>query len=60
MTLTAETAKKLQETAEQLVVMKLREDHMLAAAILMRLAADYAWQAARKADGADAECSKEM
>ncbi len=41
MTLTAETAKKLQETGERLAVMNLGEDGMLAAAILMRIAADY-------------------
>ncbi len=41
MTLTAETAKKLRETGERLAVMNLGEDGMLAAAILMRIAADY-------------------
>ncbi|CAJ0872805.1 hypothetical protein AMST5_02451 [freshwater sediment metagenome] len=41
MTLTAETAKRLQETGERLAVMNLGDDGMLAAAILMRIAADY-------------------
>jgi hypothetical protein len=41
MTLTAETAKKLQETGERLAVMNLGDDGMLAAAILVRIAADY-------------------
>jgi hypothetical protein len=41
MTLTAETAKRLKETGERLAVMNLGDDGMLAAAILMRIAADY-------------------
>lgn len=41
MTLTAETAKRLQDTGERLAVMDLGDDGMLAAAILMRIAADY-------------------
>lgn len=51
MTLTAETAKRLQETGERLAVMNLGEDGMLAAAILMRIAADY--ERARKAKAGD-------
>jgi hypothetical protein len=41
MTLTAETAKRLQETGERLAAMNLGDDGLLAAAILMRIAANY-------------------
>jgi hypothetical protein len=51
MTLTAETAKKLWETGERLAVMNLGDDGMLAAAILMRIAADYEREREAKAAG---------
>ena len=41
MTLTAETAQRLKETGERIAAMNLGDDGMLAAAILMRIAADY-------------------
>ncbi|MGJ0507741.1 MAG: hypothetical protein ACR652_11540 [Methylocystis sp.] len=41
MTLTGETAQKLQETAERLAGTNLGEDGLLAAAILMRIVASY-------------------
>ncbi|CAJ0854497.1 hypothetical protein AMST5_00746 [freshwater sediment metagenome] len=41
MTLTAESAKRLQETGERLAAMNLGDDGLLAAAILMRIAANY-------------------
>ncbi len=50
MTLTAETAKRLQEAGERLATMDLGEDGMLAAAVLIRIAADY--EQARKAQEA--------
>jgi hypothetical protein len=40
-TLTAETAQRLKETGERIAAMNLGDDGMLAAAILMRIAADY-------------------
>jgi hypothetical protein len=56
MTLTAETAKRLQETSERLAVMNFGEDGMLAAAILMRIAADY--ERAREAKAGDTPAGK--
>jgi hypothetical protein len=41
MTLTAETAQLLKDTGERLAALDLGEDGMLAAAVLMRIAADY-------------------
>jgi hypothetical protein len=41
MTLTSETAQKLKETGERLAAMDLGEDGLLAAAVLMRIAANY-------------------
>jgi hypothetical protein len=41
MTLTAETAKRLQETGERLAFMNLGDDGMLAAVILTRIARNY-------------------
>ena len=51
MTLTGETAQKLRETGERLAAMNLGDDGLLAAAILMRIAADY--ERARKAEAGD-------
>jgi hypothetical protein len=51
MTLTGETAQKLKETGERLAVMNLGDDGLLAAAILMRIAADY--ERARQAKAAE-------
>jgi hypothetical protein len=51
MTLTAETAKRLQETGERLAVMNLGDDGLLAAAILMRIAANYERERLAKAAG---------
>ncbi|WP_363351635.1 hypothetical protein [Methylocystis echinoides] len=50
MTLTAETAQRLKETGERIAAMNLGDDGMLAAAILMRIAADY--ERAREAKAA--------
>jgi hypothetical protein len=41
MTLTGETAQKLKETGERLAAMNLGDDGLLAAAVLMRIAANY-------------------
>jgi vacuolar-type H+-ATPase catalytic subunit A/Vma1 len=41
MTLTADTAQRLKETAERLAGMNLGDDGLLAAAILMRIATNY-------------------
>lgn len=41
MTLTAESAQKLRETAERLASMNLGDDGVLAAGILLRIAEDY-------------------
>jgi len=41
MTLTGETAQKLKETGERLAAMHLGDDGLLAAAVLMRIAANY-------------------
>jgi hypothetical protein len=49
-TLTAETAQRLKETGERIAAMNLGDDGMLAAAILMRIAADY--ERAREAKAA--------
>jgi hypothetical protein len=51
MTLTAETAQRLKETGERIAAMNLGDDGMLAAAILMRIAADY--ERAREAKAAE-------
>lgn len=53
MTLTAETAQKLQLTAERLVGMDLGEDGILAAMVLLRIVASY--ERARETAGADTE-----
>jgi hypothetical protein len=49
MTLTDETAQKLKETGERLAVLNLGDDGLLAAAVLMRIAANY--ERARKEAG---------
>jgi hypothetical protein len=41
MTLTADTAQRLKETGERLAAMNLGDDGLLAAAVLMRIAANY-------------------
>jgi hypothetical protein len=41
MTLTAETAQRFRETGERLAAMRLGDDGMLAAVVLMRIAANY-------------------
>ncbi len=41
MTLTANTARRLKETAERLAALNIGDDGLLAAAILMRIAANY-------------------
>ncbi|MGJ0508464.1 MAG: hypothetical protein ACR652_15355 [Methylocystis sp.] len=53
MTLTAETAQKLQETAERLVGMDLGEDGILAAVVLLRIVASY--ERARETAGSPAK-----
>ncbi len=50
MTLTANTAKRLKETAERLAAHGLGDDGLLAAAILMRIATSYE-RAARERSG---------
>jgi hypothetical protein len=50
-TLTAETAERLREMGERIAVMNLGDDGLLAAAILMRIAADY--ERARQAKAGD-------
>ncbi len=50
-TLTAETAQRLKETGERIAAMNLGDDGMLAAAILMRIAADYERAREAKAGG---------
>lgn len=52
MTLTAETAQLLKETGERLAALSLGEDGMLAAAILMRIAANYERELEEKAGAA--------
>jgi hypothetical protein len=51
MTLTAATAQRLKEAGERIAAQDLGEDGMLAAAILMRIAADYERARHEKAAG---------